>query len=109
MPYARGLVASVTLAHHGAQRIECPVGASIFEVAFGAGKPLASACGAKATCGLCRVKVVEGIEHLSPPSEAEKRHLGNVFFITKVRLGCQARVVGEGDVVVEQVIEKKKG
>lgn len=81
-------------------RVACDDGDSLFDVAQRAGAPLATACGGQGTCGLCRVKVVGGEAHLSAYTEAEKRHLGNVYFITKVRLGCRARVAG-GDVVVE--------
>ena len=79
--------------------VECQAGESIFEIAARAGKPLTSACGAKATCGLCRIKILDGDAHLTPCNADEKRHLGNVTFLTKMRLGCQARV--SGDVVVE--------
>jgi ferredoxin len=78
----------------------CADGESIFEVAWREGSPLTTACGGKATCGLCRVKILSGEQFLSPFTPAEKSHLGNVYFITKVRLGCQTRVTG-GDVVVE--------
>jgi ferredoxin len=84
-------------------RVDCAVGESIYEVAWRAQAALSSACGAKATCGLCRVKVIGGEELLTPISDADKRHLGNVYFITKTRLGCQARLVADGDVVVEPV------
>jgi uncharacterized 2Fe-2S/4Fe-4S cluster protein (DUF4445 family) len=88
-------------------RVECAIGESIYEVAWRAQAALSSACGAKATCGLCRVKILKGEEHLSVMGEADKRHLGNVYFLTKVRLGCQARFVSDGDVVVEPVGAKK--
>ena len=78
----------------------CSDGDSVFAVARNAGLPITTACNAKATCGLCRVKIVSGEAHLSPLNELEKKHLGNVYFITKLRLSCQAQVTG-GDVVVE--------
>ena len=81
-------------------RIECAAGESVFEVARRAGIAVTTACVGKATCGLCRVKIVSGEEHLSPFNNAERKHLGNVYFINKLRLSCQARV-GAGDVVVE--------
>ena len=84
-------------------RVEVQQGESVYEVAWRAGAALASACGAKATCGLCRVKIVAGEQLLTPLTDHDKRHLGNVYFLTKVRLGCQARVSGEGDIVVEPV------
>ena len=85
-------------------RVECQPGESIYEVAWRSGAALASACGAKATCGLCRVKICAGEQFLTPLNENDKKHLGNVYFLTKVRLGCQARIVApEGDIVVEPV------
>ena len=90
---------SVTFEHAGALRVECRDGESIFEVALRAGRPLPTACGGKASCGLCRVRIVAGAEFLSAVNVDERRHLGNVTFLTKLRLGCQARVTG-GDVTV---------
>lgn len=81
-------------------RLTCADGDSVFAVAKQAGLPITTACGAKATCGLCRVKIVSGETFLSPQNDIEKKHLGNVYFITKLRLSCQAQVSG-GDVVVE--------
>jgi 2Fe-2S ferredoxin len=85
-------------------RVECAAGESVFEVARRAGIEITTACVGKATCGLCRVKIAGGEAHLSPFNAAERKHLGNVYFINKLRLSCQARVgAGEvdGDVVVE--------
>ena len=79
--------------------VSCADGESVFEVARRHGVPVATACVGKATCGLCRVKIVAGESFLSPFNAGERRHLGNVYFITKERLSCQARVTG-GDVVV---------
>jgi hypothetical protein len=52
---------------------------------------MGSPCAGKATCGLCRVKIVGGAALLSPFNADERKHLGNVYFITKQRLSCQAR------------------
>ena len=92
-------MASVTYLPSGVKLV-CDDGESVFAVAKRVGLPITTACGAKATCGLCRVKVISGEGHLSPMNDAEKKHLGNVYFITRQRLSCQARVTG-GDVVVE--------
>ncbi len=92
-------MASVTYLPHGV-RVECADGDDIFATALKVGIGITTACGAKATCGLCRVKIVDGERHLSPLNDAEKKHLGNVYFINKLRLSCQARV-SAGDVTVE--------
>jgi len=96
-------MASVTFLPAGL-RVACEDGAAVFDVGRGAGVEISTACVGKATCGLCRVKIVAGEAHLSPLNAAEKKHLGNVYFITKLRLACQARVTG-GDVVVEVPVE----
>lgn len=79
--------------------LPCAEGESVFDVGRRNGVPIATACAGQATCGLCRVKILAGEEFLTPFNAKEGRHLGNVYFITKERLSCQARVSG-GDVVV---------
>ncbi|HWM86186.1 MAG TPA: 2Fe-2S iron-sulfur cluster-binding protein [Kofleriaceae bacterium] len=60
-----------------------------------------TACVGRATCGLCRVRVISGAEFLTAFNREEEKHLGNVYFLTKVRLACQSVLVGGGDVTVE--------
>ena len=87
-------------------RVDCVAGESVFEVARRAGVEVTTACVGKATCGLCRVKVVAGEQHLSAFNAAERKHLGNVYFINKLRLSCQARVgAGASDVDAHVVVE----
>ena len=91
-------MASVTFLPSGL-RVACEDGESVFDVGRRAGIDISTACVGKATCGLCRVKLVDGEAHVSALNAAEKKHLGNVYFITKMRLACQTRVTG--DVVVD--------
>ena len=86
--------------------VECADGESVFEVGQRHGIPINTSCVGQANCGLCRVKIIEGAEFLPPFNEDEKKHLGNVYHATRVRLSCQSRVTG-GDVTVE-VPEKRK-
>jgi uncharacterized 2Fe-2S/4Fe-4S cluster protein (DUF4445 family) len=86
--------------------VECADGTSLFEAGGGTAAGIETACVGKGTCGLCRVKVVAGAEHLSPYSEEEVRHLGNVYHLTRVRLSCRARVAG-GDVEVQLVTRRR--
>lgn len=75
-----------------ALRIACAVGETVFAAARRHNVPIPTACVGRGTCGLCRVKVVAGEESLSPINSTEKRHLGNTYFITKLRLSCQAEL-----------------
>jgi len=67
-------------------------GESLFEIGKRAGVRISTSCNGKASCGLCRVAIVDGESGLTPLGPLEKRHLGNVYFITKQRLSCQARL-----------------
>ena len=80
--------------------VDCPEGGSVFDAGRRANLPIPTACVGKATCGLCRVKIIAGEPHLSKINAAEERHLGNTYFLTKLRLSCQAVVAG-GDVTVQ--------
>ena len=92
MPRVTFLPAGVT--------VTCEQGESLFTVGQRARIPIETTCVGKATCGLCRVRVVSGEESLSELNDHERKHLGNVYFLTKVRLSCQAIVRGE-EVTVE--------
>jgi ferredoxin len=49
-------------------------------------------CGGYGQCGMCRVEIVEGIEHLSPRTDFENRKLAKRP--DNQRLACQALVNG---------------
>jgi 2Fe-2S ferredoxin len=65
-----------------------------------AGVPIRTSCGGVATCGLCRLTVVEGSKNLTPFKGQEQLHLGNVAPIVGLRLACQTRFACEADVRV---------
>lgn len=79
--------------------VEVEDGANIRSAGLQAGVAIPSTCGGVGSCGLCKVKVSQGAEHLGAMTQVEIGKLGNVFFITKERLSCQALV--HGDVVCE--------
>jgi 2Fe-2S ferredoxin len=86
---------------------ECQDGETVFEVGRRHQVEIETACVGRATCGLCRVRVVAGAEFLSPFNKEEEKHLGNVYFLTKVRLACQSVVRG-GDVTVELAPRRRR-
>lgn len=87
---------------------EAEIGESLFDVGRRIGVGIETACVGQATCGLCRIKIVSGEEHLAPVTEADEKHLGNVYFLTKVRLSCQATVAGDGEIVVELAPKRRR-
>jgi ferredoxin len=85
--------------------VECRDGESLFEAGAKVTAGIDTACVGKGTCGLCRVKIISGAEHLTPFTDEERKHLGNVYHITKVRLACRSRL--SGDVTI-QIARKKQ-
>lgn len=85
--------------------VEVAPGTTLFEAGAKIAAGIDTACVGKGTCGLCRVKIVAGAEHLNPYTDEERKHLGNVYHLTKVRLSCRCRVTG--DVSIE-IVRKKK-
>lgn len=75
--------------------IDVEAGANIRDAGIQAGVQIPSTCGGVASCGLCKVKILAGAEHLCPVTPGEISKLGNVYFITKERLACQTTVSGD--------------
>jgi ferredoxin len=86
--------------------VDAPPDSTLFEAGAKVAAGIDTACVGKGTCGLCRVKVVAGAENLNPFTDEERKHLGNVYHLTKVRLSCRSRITG--DVTIEIVRKKKK-
>lgn len=79
---------------------DVPVGTSLFDAGAKVTAGIDTACVGKGTCGLCRVRIVDGAENLAPLTDEDYKHLGNVYHLTRVRLACRATVMG-GAVTVE--------
>ena len=85
--------------------VDAPDGSTLFEAGAKIAAGIETACVGKGTCGLCRVKIIAGAEHTNAFTDEERKHLGNVYHLTKVRLSCRTRI--SGDVTIE-IIRKKK-
>ena len=68
------------------EEVEIPDGTSIKDECEQAGIPFACSEG---VCGSCIIEVVEGMENLSEPTQAEKDFLGD---IQTERLACQCKI-----------------
>ena len=87
--------------------VEASEGESVFAAGRRANVPIPTACVGRATCGLCRVKIVDGEAHLTALNPDEKRHRGNTYFITRLRLSCQAKVSGDVTVLLPDAGRKR--
>lgn len=74
-------------------------GNTILEASRLGGISHASVCGGRGRCSTCRVRVIQGAEHLSPPSLDEKRVLDRIGSPPQIRLACQTRPLGDVSVL----------
>jgi adenylate cyclase len=77
---------------------------TILDASLAAGIPHFHVCGGNARCSTCRVLVLEGIEHLTPPNQKESFLNNQMHFPPNVRLACQTHVVG-GNVKLRRIIQ----
>ncbi len=97
-------VTIVSAAGDPPKTVECRPGDTLFEAGAKVTAGIETACVGKGTCGLCRVKILAGAEHLNPFTDEERKHLGNVYHITKVRLACRCKLTGD---ITFAVVRKK--
>ena len=81
--------------------VEVPIGMSILEAARKIGAPQGDACGGVCACSTCHVYVEEGDELLREAEEDEEDILDKAFDVRMTsRLGCQAKIKGDGLIAV---------
>ncbi|MBY9081641.1 2Fe-2S iron-sulfur cluster binding domain-containing protein [Paenibacillus sp. HN-1] len=79
-----------------------PKGITLLDAARRAGIHIATRCGGKAGCLMCKVHIEDGsASSLSPPGEVERRKLGGLPD-EGIRLACQAKIAGEAVVSVPE-------
>jgi 2Fe-2S ferredoxin len=90
-----------TVCFSGFGEVTVGLGTSLLEAAASAHIPVGSACGGVCACSTCHVYVTQGAELLSGDEKEENDALDKAFDVRSgSRLGCQARVIAEGTVVV---------
>ncbi|MEE2674871.1 MAG: 2Fe-2S iron-sulfur cluster-binding protein [Myxococcota bacterium] len=75
--------------------IEVPVGTTLLEAVQRAELPIASACGADATCARCGLEILEGADTLAPEAEHERDIKQRNRIDTGLRLSCCIDVAGD--------------
>jgi len=83
-------------------------GESVLDVALNSDIPLEHACGGFCSCTTCHIKVIGDAEDhlLSPMEEEEKERIQDLDQLTpQSRLGCQAQILGDVTVVIQNLSE----
>lgn len=81
----------IAVSYAGGARVTAPPGLTLLDISRMHRIPHASVCGGRARCSTCRVRVLEGLADLPPPSETERMVLARVGAPANVRLACQLR------------------
>jgi adenylate cyclase len=81
----------VRITYDGGRTVSVAKGMTLLEASRSAGVPHASVCGGRGRCSTCRVRVVEGLHHLPPPTPGERRVLERIGAAPDMRLACQIR------------------
>ncbi|HTB72716.1 MAG TPA: 2Fe-2S iron-sulfur cluster-binding protein [Polyangiaceae bacterium] len=91
-----------TVVFKGFGKVDVPIGTSLLEAATRAHFPEGSACGGVCACSTCHVHVLRGAQLLSEQEDEEADILDKAFDVRATsRLGCQSKIVGEGEIEVE--------
>lgn len=81
--------------------VEAEEGESILDVALNHDVPLMHACGGFCACTTCHIHVKSGKANLSEMEEDEEERIQDVDELTPdSRLGCQAKVNGDVEVLI---------
>ncbi len=78
--------------------VEAPAGTSLQAIADVAGADITFGC-RTGSCGTCRVRVVQGLEHCSEASREERDFMAGLGAPADQRLACQVAV--HGDVAID--------
>lgn len=84
-------------------RLDVRSGLTLLEISRMNNIPHASLCGGKGRCGTCRVRVLEGLDHLPEATERERETLARVHAGPDTRLACQV-IPGTGTLSIERLL-----
>jgi len=83
--------AKIAITYAGGPKVQTAVGPTLLEISRANGLAHASACGGRARCGTCRVRVDQGASTLPAPELPERFTLARVKAPDDTRLACQIR------------------
>ena len=89
---------TLTVQNLPAAPVSVPAGSTLLAALQAAGHDWMHACGAKGRCTTCRLRILQGAEHLTPPTDAELRYRAMGRLPPTERLTCQTRLP-TGDVL----------
>jgi len=70
-------------------------GATILSAANQVRLPIGQSCDGEGVCGWCRVRVLRGLDQLTPPTDLERKLMAEGNFAEDERAACLAKVKGD--------------
>ncbi|BAQ44042.1 MULTISPECIES: adenylate/guanylate cyclase domain-containing protein [Methylobacterium] len=95
-----------SITYVGGPTVRSLEGPTLLEISRANRVPHVSVCGGRGRCSTCRVLVVGGEGHLSPPGAQESAALRAIGAPANVRLACQAKP--GGDVAVVRILDPRR-
>jgi adenylate cyclase len=93
-------VSTITVRGTTDQRVEASAAVSILNNLLRSGVKISHLCGGRAICGTCRIRIIAGMEYLSPMRQDEEQRLAaDGVNGPDIRLACQCYT--RGDVVIK--------
>jgi adenylate cyclase len=96
----------IKITYAGSRTVVSEIGPSLLEISRTYGITHASVCGGRARCSTCRVRVLEGAEHLPEPDLAERRVLERIGAGPNIRLACQ--MAPQADLTLARLLPAKE-
>ncbi len=100
--FIRRMKHRVRVNYANAREVVTETGPTLLEISRSWNVPHASVCGGRARCSTCRVRILDGLEALAPPTEQERKVLDRVGAAPNVRLACQ--IVPNADISVATLL-----
>jgi ferredoxin len=74
---------------------DIPSGGTVLAAANAVEAPIGQSCSGDGVCGWCRIRVLDGMDRLAPPSPLEADLMRKKEFAGNERAACLARVLGD--------------
>ena len=91
------------------KEFDAPSEKSVMEVAHENNIFIQSSCKGMATCGECRVYIVDGENQVLPPTSKELALIGQGHYIDRRRLSCQIYCYGKVTIDLKEQLDKMEG
>ncbi len=96
---------TITVHYSNGAKTHIPHGSLLLDAHYKAKIAHLSICGGRVRCSTCRVKILEGLEHVPQAKSDEQKLLNKFSYAHNIRLACQLKPTS--DITVEPIVQPK--